>query len=318
VAAFLVVTLLADRARDRRRTASLVALLAAAVAGSKAWNVVFAHAGFHAESNGAQLASAGQLWPHVRLLWEGIVHLFQLDGFSRTDLTLASVHAVVGPAPALCLFAYPFLLRRRHLTQSPWRWFFALYPFLLAAVFVAGTQAVDLGSYRYLVLIPFVTVLVFGMTAHAARAGWLRRALVALGAAAIGVNVVSTLWLYRHLPTGANADNLAVVDAVRASGITKGYAAYWAADINTYLADDRADVVPVRCYYDSLRFYHWLTDDAILRKPTARSFYLFEPGNRWTCGHDAVVRQFGPPAQELAVDGVTSLMVYDYDIGSRL
>lgn len=315
----LLVGIALVREQPNRLVLRLIAFLVGGIAVSQLVDVVARAFGFEAERGEIGFISLDQLGRHVELLVQGLLTLFRADFFSQRVIGFATVHALLGLAVLLAVLAFPFLSKRVEKEGGvPWRWFFGLLPAFIASGFVLSTQTVDVFSTRYLVLVPFTGVLLMALLFHAAKPRVQR-----LGAAvlllAIATNVISSVHAFSRPPGGPNASNYVILDAVRMSGLTKGYATYRSSNINTFLSGDRIDFIQVECVAPRLRPYAWLNDDAILRKPAHRSFYLYESGSgTLACSRDEVVRQFGEPAEARPINATTELMVYDYDLAATL
>ena len=296
------------------RVARLIAFLIGGIVASKLVDAVARAFGFEAARGEVEFISLSQLGPHVKLLVQGLLALFGADFFSKPVFGFDSIHALLGLAVLVAVVSFAFLSMRVPEHGVPWRWFFGLLPAFVAAGFVFSNQTADVGSARYLVLVPFTGVLLVSLLLHAAKPR-LQRLGAALLLLAAATNVASSARSFSRPPGGPNARNYVVIDAVRDSGLTKGYASYWSSNINTFLSGDRIDFIQVECAARRLRPYAWLTDNAILQKPARRSFYLYEThGPTSACSRDDVVRQFGAPAESRTIDATAELMVYDYDL----
>lgn len=301
------------------RAARLVAFLLAGVVAFKLVDLLGRALGFEATGGDVAFISLRQVWPHVELLVQASLTLFRADFFSKPLLGFASFQALLGLAVLAAVVAFPFLCRRGSEQGVPWRWFFGLLPAFSAAVFVFSNQTFDLGAGRFLVMVPFVAVLLVTLILQAANPRVLSLGAGILVLAAVA-NLASTAHSFSRPPGGPNSANYVVIEEARKRGLTKGYAYYWSSNINTYLSGDRIDFIQVECAAPPrLSPYAWLTDDAILQKPASRSFYLYDAANfGGACNRDDVVRQFGPPAEVRPLTATTELLVYDYDLAANL
>lgn len=301
------------------RVARLVAFLVAGVVAFKVIDLVARVFGFEAAGGDVAFISLTQVWPHLELLIQGTLTIFRADFFSKRLIGFASVHALLGLAVVLAVVAFPFLTWRGKEHGVPWRWFFGLIPAFTAAVFVFSNQTVDLGSSRFLVLVPFLAVLLVALILQGANPRVRRLGGAILLLAAV-TNLSSSARSFSRPPAGPNSANYVTIDAARMSGLSKGYAEYWSSNINTYLSGDRIDFIQVECAAPPrLSPFAWLTDDAILRKPASRSFYLYDAANfGGACNRDDVIRQFGLPAEVRPINATRELLVYDYDLAANL
>lgn len=309
----LVIILLRDGSSPR--VARLGAFLVSGVLVFKLVDVLARAGGFEANGGDVAFIRLSQLWPHVDLLIQGILTICRADFFSKQVIGVEAVHALLGLAVVLVLVVFPFLARRVREQGVPWRRFFGLLPAFIAAVFVLSNQTVNRGSTRFLVMVPFLTTLLVALVLQTAnpRVRRLGAAVVLLAAVA---NLTESAGSFSRPPRSPNAANYVAIDAARSSGVSKGYAGYWSSNINTYLSGDRIDFIQVECAAPPrLRPYRWWSDEAILQKPSSRSFYLYEADNFSTaCSREDVIRQFGEPAQVHVIDAKTELMVFDHDL----
>lgn len=301
------------------RAARLGAFLASSVLVFKLVDVLARAVGFEANGGNVTFTSLSQIWPHVELLIQGTLTICRADFFSMQVIGFEALHALLGLAVVLVLVAFLFLTRRGPEIGGPWRWFFGLLPAFIAAAFVLSNQTVNGGSTRFLVMLPFLAVLLVALVLQAAnpRVRRLGAAVVLLAGVA---NVVVSARSFSLPLRSPNAANYVAVDAATKSGLHKGYAGYWSSNIDTYLSGDRIDFIQVECAAPPrLRPYRWLSDDAILQKPASRSFYLYEADNfSIACSRDDVIRQFGEPAEVSTIDAKTELMVFDHDLAADL
>ena len=313
LAAFLVL-----RPFDRR-TAALAAVLLGGIVAFKATDSFFRLFDLRAAQTRTTLADLNGIRRHLEFLVDGGLQLFEADVISN-GLSLRP-GPVLNLAVLACVLLYPVALWRRRvsLREEPWKWFFGLYALLVPAVYVFSDQAGDLASARYLVLLPFLFVLVIGLGLDALTGPRLRTGALALVATALAANLAGTVDDYLDRPGGPNRLNARIVDVARQNGLTKGYADYWQSNINTYLSHDRIDFIQVQCERSRLVPHRWLTDDGVYAKPATRTFYLWEgEGIGSGCPYDELIQQFGEPAEQLpVVDGVR-LLVYDYDLLGRM
>lgn len=310
----LLVGIILVREGPKPRAARLAAFLVGGILVSKLVDGGARSLGFEAARGDVEFIDLSKLGANVELLVQGLLTMFRADFFSKRVFGFDTFHALLGLAVVVAVVAFPFVTRRVREPGVPWHWFFGLLPPFVAAGFVLSSQTLDAGSARYLVLVPFTAVLLVALLLQRAPSR-----LRLLGAAVLLVaaltNVAATARTFSRPAGGPNALSYVVIDAVRQSGLTKGYAAYWSSNINTFLSGDRVDFIQVECADPQLRPYVWLNDDAILKKPASRSFYLYETDSATSaCSRDEVVRQFGEPAQALPLNATTELMVYDYDL----
>lgn len=197
---------------------------------------------------------------------------------------------------------------------------------VMAVIYLVTGDALEPWLSRYLIICFPVCALV--APAALARMGRSRRtrpvaALVcALLVVAVAANLTFTISNAGSAVTVADqrhANLQAHVDAIRAAGVAKGYADYWDGNITTYLTHGKRLTIPVMCDGGQLRVRHWNMDDAWLRKPATRSFLLVDRAvGHEPCDHLELREQFGSPVRQVRVGHGQHLLVFDYDILSRM
>ncbi|MDQ3979454.1 MAG: hypothetical protein M3314_07890, partial [Actinomycetota bacterium] len=306
--------------RFDRRAAVLAAVLAAGALAYRAFEVLFRSVGIEPAKSSTSLASLDGIRHHFRLLVHGGLRLFEADLISN-PLSLTRPRLLLNLAVLLLALLGPVALWRRRvgLRDQPWQWFFVLHPLLVAAVFVFSNQVHDLDSARYLVLIPFVLVLVIALGLDGLRRERLRTGALLLVGVTTATNLFVTVDYFFNEPREGNRVNEVIVEAAETTGANKGYAGYWSSNINTYLSDDRVDFIQIVCKEAKAAPYLWLLDTGILTKPATRTFFVWEEGDpRSGCVYEELMRQFGEPAAVVRVRDDTALLVYEYDLIERM
>jgi hypothetical protein len=117
-----------------------------------------------------------------------------------------------------------------------------------------------------------------------------------------------------------NAHHQAIVQSMRRYGLTKGYADYWGADINTYLSGNSIEFIAAKCRADGVHTYRWNMDDRVIHQPATRTFYLVDKASQQSdsCTVAMVERQLGTPAETIAIDSQALLLIYNDDITVRM
>jgi hypothetical protein len=323
--------------RDRdRRLPVLAGVLAASVA---LLPVVQWLAGL----GGIAIDQAGQLEPDLLTVWHRDLGAM-LDGAAiqfgveRWDLPAWRLAAqVLALAGLLAMLAASTAL-----AVHGWR-ARSLVPFFVGLhwpIVVAGVLAQENHPSRYLILVVYTltaaTVTALPMLRTGPRpsspdadTGGPRRSRrfgrVILGVVAVGAVVglasgAAVAVDAARRPSAALPAQRAVVDAVRATGATKGFAPFWSANITSYLAGKDYTAYELVCDRGALKTRAWLTDTARRTRPARSSYLIWVPadmsGGRCTeAQRDA---QLGPPSMLLNLTGGTQVLGYPYDITPRL
>jgi hypothetical protein len=115
-----------------------------------------------------------------------------------------------------------------------------------------------------------------------------------------------------------NAENREIARIVADHRLTKGYASFWNAGINQYLTRNKVLFIQSGCSPSAgVRPYRWLLNEQVLERPAKDSFYLFDPAAS-RCTEADLARFFGEPRSTVQLIGQKRLLVYGYDISSRM
>jgi hypothetical protein len=284
------------------------------------WAAGFAQLHFTITKLDARFTTFDQLGYHLYLSVQGLLKLFNANFFGAPELATQTFAELINFGLLALIFVCPLILRVTRRELAWWQWFVVLQPHFIVLVYLMSNQASDLSSVRYLVLVPFYgaigLALLIGAITHA-------RIRLFLGVVILGCAAANAFPIATTLAAGyqsPNARDFAIVRMAQQHGLTKGYADYWSGNINTYVSGYRIQFIPASCAPDGLHFYAWLVDDAVLRRQAAQSFYVYDSqaGGSAACGPATLNRQFGSPAEVIAIDNHTTIFVYNYDITVRL
>ena len=265
--------------------------------------------------------------------FHGLLIVFNADFFGRPALGLSTLGAMINAA-ILAVILYGVFNLRKVLLKSKisgltlprlWSIFFGL---MVAFVFVIYTLTtlVTVNNYRFFIVLIYCAITFLVLILSASKSKGLR---LILGALLIGATVYNTaLTLFTHnvkqqtdvVGNVGNSANYAIIHAVQSEGLTKGYASYWQANINTYLSGGKQTFLPSLCGDKGKTVkFKWLIDGAQFNKSASRSFYLIDPGfpAPGICSQKQLVDQFGKPQKIIKVLD-KSILVYDYDISSKI
>jgi len=284
-----------------------------------------------------QFVDFDSLFRNVSLALHGTFVIFGADFFGRKPASLGTIAALVnvGLVAFLAYHIGKYLkvktlcrLVKENDELNVWPGFLALLGAFVVVVYSLSTVAVDLQTYRYLVMLVFSSVLFLALTLPRLKVG--RVVVITLLVAATTLNLATSLAAAKD-PAGnrfhfgsvsvnaGNSQNYEVVRAVEQTGITKGYTTYWAGNINSCLSKGKVTFLPILCGSGLTEPYHFLVDDSLFTRPSAKSFYMFDPdaNDPPACSMDQVIKQFGQPQQVRYVTDKT-LLIYDYDLEHKL
>lgn len=204
--------------------------------------------------------------------------------------------------------------------QDTRRWicFFAATFAGSLALYAVSTMSIGTSTYRYLILLPFIgLVLLPAVIANSTERA--RRLITALLLAAVLLNVGAFTLRPRAVigtvVNQANADNYAVLRVLTAHHLTKGYANYWDANINSYLSKGTIDVVPVICDSQAYKPLRWLDTESQITKQSSRSFLILNPQfiGQGLCDAHTTATILGTPQETITVNS-TRILIYGHDV----
>jgi hypothetical protein len=111
-----------------------------------------------------------------------------------------------------------------------------------------------------------------------------------------------------------NAINYQIVNIVKQQGLTKGYAPYWSAQINTYLSPNHAQFLPVTCLGHTLYKLDWVINEPDFNIKAQRSFFLYSNVVAWC---NVSILQLHP-VKVIPINNTYTLYIFNSDIGKGL
>lgn len=301
---------------------------------SKIIGMVFTAAGAHISSSApATFVAFGSILDNIEGSLHGLFHIFGADFLGNKIVSKDTLFAVVNAA-LLSFIIVKIISYRKYLniqkikragSDSLWPLFFVMVVGMIFAVNTFSTLA-GVVNYRFYMMLVYVAIVIFSITIGRLENKKLSLGLAVLLIIATLLNITQTIrkeWVEPGSNMSFNLGNSLnheTVSTVRAQGITKGYANFWEANINTYLADDQITFLPSICNNNgkTVRFT-WLTTSSQFNKPASSSFYFIGTHNSdpKICSLESIIGQFGKPKQTLSITSGT-LLIYDYDISSKM
>ncbi len=217
----------------------------------------------------------------------------------------------------LMIFSVKVLLSRKTSQYN------AIYRFiaLLGLAVIVGYFAIDnagINDTRYLILMVYTTVImsVFCLNSSFRFASYLVVGLLILTSI---LSIQSSYTFVSTSATAGNQTNYQIIDEIENMGLTKGYANYWGADINTYLSGGKVSFLPITCHKGKTETLPLLVNKSLFQKPATESFYLYNPLNPApkSCSYEQVITQFGYPVRIKKIDG-DSILIYNYDLHTKM
>lgn len=262
----------------------------------------------------------------------GLLIIFGADFFGRDVVSLVTFGFMMNAA--LLAFILWWTLRQSKLAHKTEAARASLAQLWVA--FLAGTMAfiflvytssslASVSNYRFYISFVYcgiaLLVIVLGSLKHSG----LRLGIAALLVVATVFNIGYTIWGTKNtqpeiITNKGNWLNYALISEIKGEGLIKGYASYWQANVNTYLADSRVAFLPSLCSAEGQTSqFRWLIDGGQFDRQASKSFYLIDPDIPAPpiCTRKQLEAQFGLPEKVFEVAGKT-ILVFDYDITSKM
>lgn len=331
------ITLFAKRIISKSQLAILGGCVVLSYVFAKATALLTYESGLRmATSYPVQFVTFDQLGNSLVQTLHSILIIFGAQPFGRSPFSGSAVSALLDLALAISIFVVAYRLWRQRkfnkdrttALQQGWRLFFALVGMSVVVLYAFSTVADGVNTYRY-----FIILVLSGTLALALSLGSglftkrTRYAMSVILLLAIILNMgVAVRDTYVFPMPGAignnkNVVNFDLIQTIKANGLTKGYANYWQAGINTYLSHDSINFLPAYCSGSTVMKFHWLIAEDQFNQPAQRSFFIFDPtapvAATSDCSQAQIVAQLGTPSKTLVIDGKT-IYIFPYDISKKL
>ncbi len=318
---------------NRLQTVTIFGGIALSLVFSKLIALLCAKAGiFIVMSTPSVFVNFDDIITNIVASFHGMLIIFGGDFFGRSAANIVTFGLALNAAILAIILYKTFDLRRfirrgsigRTTLPQLWAVFFGL---AMALIFVVYTSSslVAVSNYRFFILFIYcaVTVLaiVLGMTKNNV-AKFIGGLLIAgtvfnIGYTTVGNSVASQGDVANNI---SNSLNYELIRKVESEKLTKGYASYWQANVNTYFSDNRVAFLPSLCTPDGKTAqFRWLIDGGQFDRSANRSFYLIDPDipQPPICNRQQLDAQFGDPQKVLKV-GNKSILIYNYDITRKI
>ncbi|WP_139173418.1 hypothetical protein [Geodermatophilus telluris] len=317
-----------------RRAAGVLSVLVGGAVVHAALSVVMRALGVHAIENvGSFFAPAQGLVGNLQNVLTAYLVMFRASPWGLpigASVALVVLNAVLAVA---VLAGVALAARSQFRRPDPVRLPALLFILIGTAAYAFSTLAASgPASFRY-VFVPVLAALPFATESlvRVARANvrWRGVVLVVLCGGLLANVAVNASVLVRQGPLGTDrlyAANEAVVEAVEEAGYTKGYATFWNANVNTYLADREVLFLPVTSRAGEVVKYDFLVNTPDFDVAADRSFLYVAP-NDVPLVHEGPPNELDPqwwvaavgrPSETRQLPTGGTLLFYDRDIGADL
>lgn len=248
-------------------------------------------------------------------------------------------HKAVGAIAIAALFNFCILLlvlyriyTLKNTTRFEWQnyslhnWWIRFFIVLAAGNFILyciSTVSVDLNTYRYLFMLVYALVLLASLLVIDIKKYQFLVAGFFIAGTLSGL-YLSARGVSGYLQPGAagnerNQVNFQILAELEKRHLTKGYANFWQAGINTYLSDNRVIVLPATCPAGQVQPFKWLLDTENYDLPAKKSFFIIDPAieDQYACTETALSTQLGKPAEQVSVAN-RHILIYNYDVVSKM
>jgi hypothetical protein len=323
-----------------RQITALLVFFALGLIVSKITALLFGHMGFRmATEYPIQFIDFEKFANNIQIGINALLSIFNANFFGRNPFSITAITTLINFS--ILAFLIQRLLSYRNQmksilmkpNQDKWIAFFVLLFAFTLLLYIFSTVSVGTAqTYRYLITCVLIApILLAYISVHRPS-----RIITPLLIIAIVFNLsVSAFLLDSFLMEGssdsrvvgqttfkankANSLNYKLITALKKEGVTKGYANYWEAGINTYLSRGAVEVLPVDCEFNNTKPLKWLVDLKRYEVPTKKTAILLDPHieSQAMCTYDQIITQFGTPSHELKEYNI-SILVYDYDIYQKM
>ncbi len=277
----------------------------------------------------------GQLFSQVATAIQSVLIIFGADITGRVVLNFVTIVYLLNLfLLAIVSFQVVKNLRLRFTDKSLekndsqlWMSFLAFVIVFALAVYTFSNQAINIETYRYLIIVPFVAVILLSMGI-----GQWSKTLRSIISIVLVISIIGNISVSVATAKGhdlilisntdkGNYQNFDLIRALEAKGLSKGYAQYWDANINAYLSKGKLVILPIVCTpSNTSEPYDWFINASLLKKPSARTFLITDIGNVPSspmCSSESLSLQFGTSTSSFMIDSY-KVYVYNYDIASKM
>ena len=315
-----------------QKIALIISILLASAIAARVYELIFSRLGIHLVPNSnTMLLYGNHIFSSIEHTVVNILINFNGDVFGLDVLAAGKrqVVALTGGA-VLAFFAISSIVySARHYAKNT---------FMLRTLLSTSALALILLYYlsqtghsivpRYFITLPILLLPVMTefmiriLQSERNRIGYVVLVFVALGLLAVtATNLLGVARAVTHPDTTArNSSQYEVLEQIERTGITKGYANYWQAPLVSYFSNGNVDALHSICIDGQNRKVMWMVDADRFNVPAKRTFLVIDPWTRdyEVCSLQENERQFGEPTKVVKFGGNKSLLIYDYDITTKM
>ena len=208
--------------------------------------------------------------------------------------------------------------------EQLWKSFFVFVIVFMVIVYSFSSQAYTLLTYRYLVLLPFLSLflIIDWINALTKTKQLLLSFLIVLS---ILFNIGTTLKAAKSsqpvVDNRANSQNFDLINSLQSRGLRKGYSQYWDANITSYFTNNKLSVLPVLCSPENItKPFLWMINAGLYSYPANKTYVILNSNTSQSppmCNLTSINNQFGKPKSFYVIDDYT-VLVYNYDIQNKM
>jgi hypothetical protein len=338
--------------QDRISSFNITAILAVAFLFEPIWRRLFTHFGYVSPNRPAQLAHLSTIGSNLNLSIQGIYSILNINFWATNTVPFIVLIKLIG----FILFFAVVIAHfnpgvRKSLKTNFLHQFLILQIFITIAAFAFSTNPVDLSTTRYFVIIPFSLAIIVSLAVVNYTGRFRKKMLVFVPIMTIALAITSlhqdiTLIRYRFNPIAVtdftvpvplqpeqitaagnfrNQLNIKIAQIAEANGLTKGYADYWSAPVDTFFSANKVQFLPLWCNASNqIAPYYLLLDTSTLNNNAKTTFFLynsasdFSSSDLWCGSPSHFLPQFGSPNKIIPVNSTVRFYIYNFDILKKM
>jgi hypothetical protein len=257
-----------------------------------------------------------------------ILIMFGADFFGEPIAVFASLVAGVNAIIVLVIFFTLKLpwqqddTKKRETLRFEPQFISAVFIFCLLTYTLTTVSDLTTNTYYYLLILPYLAMfLLIMLGARLPRIGnVLLNILLIVGTVLnIGSGLISLKDSSHIADIYTNNRNYSLISYLQKHHLTKGYAPYGDANIDSYLSKGSIDMFPYACAGTNLIPFKWLFNDSLQAKPANNSFILVDTAypQAGSCTENALIQQLGSPQQVLQLPPYT-IYAYNHDVSPTI
>ncbi len=290
----------------------------------KIYGFFFENLGIRPVNSGAIISFNG-LTNNLKATFMGFLTLFNANIFNSElyfyNFILAFANIIcLGTLLALCLKLQE---KDSKPNRNSFNWvvFFKIAVIVNLLIYAVSKHDIDSLSYRYLILIPFLLILVFSYQLTNVRIKLKGPIVTILLFSAVLNTILLTNMLISPIKRIGQVDPYitnSINSYVGQNGYTKIYAPYWEANITTYNSNNKTLGIPIDCDSRKLKIFKWWINDNAVNKPVDKVILVYDKLYLGSCSQQDVESQIGTPSSSYKINDRVTLFEYNVDILNKL